>query len=204
MRVREHLTVHTPVAEDGNLVLPLRNSRSTMHIGDPVIAAAASALAEIDPHKLYFCYCDSPDMELVRLKCCKETIHQQCVLAYLCINSQCVDCHAVLDMAEVLELTTIDRLELILPATMSPMKQTPTAKKRDLQSLLFDKTPLQLADTLQAESQDKKRENKHEQAKKVIKMQGEDIVNKGAAPGAVVTVKCDYRAVSELSVLFTR
>ena len=30
----------------------------------------------------------------------------------------------------------------------------------------------------------------------MIKMQGKDIVNKGAAPGAVVTVKCDYRAVS--------
>ena len=27
-------------------------------------------------------------------------------------------------------------------------------------------------------------------------MQGKDIVNKGAAPGAVVTVKCDYHAVS--------
>jgi hypothetical protein len=30
----------------------------------------------------------------------------------------------------------------------------------------------------------------------MIKMQGTDIVNKGGAPGAVVTVKCDYRAVS--------
>jgi len=30
----------------------------------------------------------------------------------------------------------------------------------------------------------------------MIKMQGKDIANKGGAPGAVVTVKCDYRAVS--------
>jgi hypothetical protein len=29
----------------------------------------------------------------------------------------------------------------------------------------------------------------------MIKMQGKDIANKGAAPGAVVTVQCDYRAV---------
>jgi len=29
-----------------------------------------------------------------------------------------------------------------------------------------------------------------------IKMQGTDIANKGGAPGAVVTVKCDYQAVS--------
>jgi hypothetical protein len=30
----------------------------------------------------------------------------------------------------------------------------------------------------------------------MIKMQGKDIVKKGAAPGAVVTVQCDYHAVS--------
>jgi len=86
----------------------------------------------------------------------------------------------------------------MLPATMATMHQTPTTagKKRDLQSLLLDKTPLRLADTLRAESQDKKHENQYDQAKKMIKMQGKDIVNKGAAPGAVVTVKCDYRVVS--------
>ncbi len=62
--------------------------------------------------------------------------------------------------------------------------------------MMFDKTPLRLADTHRAESQDKKRENQREQAKKMIKMQGKDVADKGAAPGAVVTVKCDYRAVS--------
>jgi hypothetical protein len=31
---------------------------------------------------------------------------------------------------------------------------------------------------------------------KMIKTQGKDIVNKGAAPGAVVTVQCDYHVVS--------
>jgi hypothetical protein len=144
VRVRERLTLRTPVAEDGDIVLPLRNSSSTMHIGDPVIAAAARAseLAEMD--MLCFCYCDSSDMELVRLTCCKQTIHRQCVLAYLCINSQCAYCKAMLEHASVLELPTIDRLDLILPATMATTHQTPTTagKKRDLQSLLLDKTPL--------------------------------------------------------------
>ncbi len=53
MRVREQLPLCTPVAEDGDIVLPLRNSSSRMRIGDPVIAAAAgaSAQADIDPHK---------------------------------------------------------------------------------------------------------------------------------------------------------
>ena len=170
VRVRERLTLRTPVAEDGNIVLPLRNSSSTMHIGDPVIAAAARAseLAELNPHTLSFCYCDSSDMELVRLACCKQTIHRQCLLAYLCINNQCAYCKAMLEHASVLELPTIDRLDLILPATMATTHQTPTTagKKRDLQLLLLDKTPLRLADTLQAESQDKKRENQRDQAKK--------------------------------------
>jgi hypothetical protein len=167
-----------------------------------VIAAAAraSAQAEIDPHTLCFCYCDSSDMELIRLPCCKQTIHRQCVLAYLCINSQCPYCKAGIQDAKVIELPTIDRFDLILPATIETiMHQTPTGatgKKRDLQSLLMDRTPLRLADTVRSESQKKKRENQLDQAKKMIKMQGTDIANKGGAPGSVVTVKCDYRAVS--------
>jgi hypothetical protein len=101
----------------------------------------------------------------------------------------------------VIELPTIDRIDLILPATIETiMHQTPTrsatGKKRDLQSLLMDRTPLRLSDRVRSESQNKKRENQLDQAKKMIKMQGTDIVNKGGAPGAVVTVKCDYRAVS--------
>jgi hypothetical protein len=96
----------------------------------------------------------------------------------------------------VFELPTIDRFDLNLPSTMTTMQQTPAGKKRDLQSVLLDKTPLRLADTLRVESQNKKRDNQLEQAKKMIKMQGTDIANKGGAPGAVVTVKCDYRAVS--------
>ncbi len=92
--VREHLPIRTPTAEEGNLVLPLRNTASTVPISDPVIAAAAAALAqaEINHHQLCSCYCDLPDMELVRLKCCKQTIHRQCLLAYLGINSQCAYC----------------------------------------------------------------------------------------------------------------
>ena len=77
VRVREQLPLRTPVAEDGDIVLPLRNSSSRTRVGDPVIAAAAgaSAQADIDPHKLCFCYCDSPHMELVRMECCQQMIH---------------------------------------------------------------------------------------------------------------------------------
>jgi hypothetical protein len=154
--VREHLLLCTPTVEEGNLMLPLQNTASTVPISDPVIAAAVAALAqvEIDHHQLCFCYCDSPDMELVRLKCCKQTIHQQCLLAYLGINSQCAYCcGGVINIAGVLALPTIDRLEII-STTMSPLQQTPTVK-RNLQSLLLDKIPLWLADKLWTVSQKK-------------------------------------------------
>ncbi len=181
MRVREHLPLRTPTVEDSNLVLSLRDTFSTAPISDPVVAAAAAASAqtEIDNRQLCFCYCDLPDMELVRLKCCKQTIHQQCVLAYLGINSQCTYCRgAVLNIAGVLALPTIDRCEFI-STTMSTPQRT-LMVKRDLQSMLLDQTPLRLSDQLRTESQGKKRENQHEQAEKMIKMQGKDIAKKGA------------------------
>jgi hypothetical protein len=136
-------------------------------------------------------------MELVQLKCCKQTIHQQSVLAYLGINSECAYCRgAVINIAGVLALPTIDRCEII-STTMSTPQRTPTVK-RDLQLMLLDPTPLWLSDQLWTESQEKKRKSQREQAAKMIKMQGKDIANKGAAPGAVVIVQCqcDYRVVS--------
>jgi hypothetical protein len=62
--------------------------------------------------------------------------------------------------------------------------------------MYLDKTPLRLSYQIWTESQEKKHESQREQAAKMIKLQGKDIVTKGAAPGAVVTVQCDYRAVS--------
>jgi hypothetical protein len=100
----------------------------------------------------------------------------------------------VLNIAGVLALPTIDRCEII-STTMSSPQQTPTVKQ-DMQSMLLDKTPLRLSDQLWTESQEKKGESQCEQAAKMIKMQGKDIAIKGVAPGAVVTVQCDYRAVS--------
>ncbi len=156
MHVRERLLLRTPTVEGSNLVLPLRNIFSTAPISYPVVAAAAaaSAQAEIDHRQLCFCYCDLPDMELVRLKCCKQTIHRQCVLAYLGISSQCAYCRgADLNIARVLALPTIDRCE-ILSTAMSTPQRTPTVK-RDLQSMLLDKTPLRLSDQLWTELQEK-------------------------------------------------
>jgi hypothetical protein len=56
--------------------------------------------------------------------------------------------------------------------------------------------------------QEKKHESQREKAAKMIKTQGQDIANKGAAPGAVVTIHSVINARSaillELLVLFSR
>ncbi len=126
MRVRERLPLRIPTMEDSNLVLPLENTFSTAPIRDPMVAVAVAALAqaEIDERQLCFCYCDLPNMELIQLKCCKQMIHQQCVLAYLGINSKCAYCcGAVIDIARVLALPTIDRCEIV-STTTSTLQQT--------------------------------------------------------------------------------
>jgi hypothetical protein len=165
LQVREQIPLRTPTAEEGDVVLPLRNRTSTAPIVDPVIAAAAaaSAQAEIDHHKLCFCCCDSPDLELVRVQCCQQTYHHQCLQAHLGTNSLCAYCRsAVIKIAGVLALPTIDRSE-ILSVIMSPPQRTPT-EKRDLQLLWMDETPLRIADTLRTESQEKnKRDNSNRQ-----------------------------------------
>ncbi len=48
VHVRERLPLRTPTAEEGDLMLPLRNTASTALISDPVIAAAAAALAQVE------------------------------------------------------------------------------------------------------------------------------------------------------------
>ncbi len=199
--VVEHWTCFVNSCE-AHLILRVREQRirsTTEPTMDPVIAAAAGASdqAEIDHHKLCFCYCDSASMEVVRVQCCQQTYHCQCLLAHLAINSQCAYCcSADINIAGVLALPTINRSEVLSPI-MSPPRQA-TRDKRDLQSFLMDNTPLRSADQHRAESQEKKRDRQLDQAKKMIRTQGKDIASKGGAPGAVVTVKCDYCAVSHL------
>ena len=102
MRVREQLPLRTPVAEDGDIVLSLCNSSSSKRIGDPVIAAAAgaSALAETDPHKLCFCYCDSPDMELVSSNAANKQFINS---VYLLIFASTVSVYTVMPLLTWLE-----------------------------------------------------------------------------------------------------
>jgi hypothetical protein len=86
------------------------------------------------------------------------------------------------------------------------MQCTPMVKW-DLQSMLLDTTPLQLADLLWAESQGKKRESQREQAQKMIKMQGKDmrIKEQLLVLWLLFSVITAWSAILlELLVLFTR
>ncbi len=132
--VRERIPLLESWPEDGEApTVP----HSTYPIIDAAVAAAAAASAEAPEAEMDICfyYCDSLAMELVCLTCCKKTIHLQCLLAYLRINSQCCYFCCPVDMAKVMEYETIERS---LPQPLTPVK-TP---KHDLQQVLMEeKTP---------------------------------------------------------------
>jgi hypothetical protein len=125
----EHWTCFVNHCE-AHLILRVREQRNrstTEPTIDPVIAAAAGASdqAEIDHHKLCFCYCDSAQMELVRVQCCQQTYHRQCLLSHLGINSQCAYCRSAdINIAGVLALPTIDRSEVLSPIMSPPQRAT--------------------------------------------------------------------------------
>jgi hypothetical protein len=187
--VRECVPLLEPRPEDGETPPVARRSYYTV---DAAVAAAAAASADAPEADMdiCFCCCDSLAMELVRLTCCKKTIHCQCLLAYLGTNSQCWYCRCPVDMTKVMEYEMIHRS---LPQSLTPVK-TP---KRDLQQMMIDKkTPLRDADRIRTESQEKKRMAQITQANRMIHQQGKEIKKQGGSPGAVVVVQVDYRAVS--------
>jgi hypothetical protein len=84
LHVREHLPLLKPCQDGDTLYLP---SNAPIIDAAVVAAAAASASAPEASMDIYSCCSNSPIMDLVRLKCCKNMIHQQCLIAYLGVNS---------------------------------------------------------------------------------------------------------------------
>jgi hypothetical protein len=188
LRVRERIPLLEPWPEEETITAP----RRTYPTIDAAVAAAAAASADAPEAgmDICFCCCDSLVMELVCLTCRKKTIHQQCLLAYLGINSQCYYFHCPVDIAKVMDYETIDRS---LPQPLTPVKTS----KLDLQQLLMEeKSPLRDADQVHSESHEKKHMAQITQANRMICVQGKDIENQGGSPGAVVVVQVDYPAVS--------
>jgi hypothetical protein len=76
---QENIPLIESQLEDGEINTAPFRSYPTI---DAAVAAAAAASvdaleAEMD---ICFCCCNSLAMELVRLTCCKKTIHRQCLL----------------------------------------------------------------------------------------------------------------------------
>ncbi len=189
LRDRERISLLGPQPEDGETITAPRRTYPTIEAAVTAAAAASADApeAEID---IRFCCCDSLAMELICLTCCKKTIHWQCLLAYLKINSQCCYCSCPVDIAKEMDYEMIDRS---LPQSLTPVK-TP---KHDLQQLLMEKeTPLRDADQVRSESHEKKCMAQIEQANQMICQQGKEVENQGGSPGAVVVVHVDYRVVS--------
>jgi len=201
--VKKRIPRHeTAAVEPMESVLSTRNTtwlRTTL--AEPPISnatAASSEADETDYARLCFCCCDDPLMELTRTECCKQFVHRKCFIAHLQINSQCCYCHrAITDIVAVIQQPAIDRSEPLPPTPpKTPLKRSP-GKKRDLQQLQFEETtPLRIADQVRSTSQEKKRHAQEQQAKRMVKAQGKYIAKEGGGPGAIVTVKPDYRAVS--------
>ncbi len=105
--MREPLPLLEPTPDGTVLNVP---SRATSI--DAVVVAADAAFAEAPNASMEICFCclDSPTMALVSLQCCKKTIHQQCLLGYLSMSSQCLYSCQVLDLAKVLQYEIIDGL----------------------------------------------------------------------------------------------
>ena len=57
----------------------------------PAVASAVAASLQGAPADMDICFCcaDDVDMELVRMTCCKKTIHRQCILACLHVSTHC-------------------------------------------------------------------------------------------------------------------
>jgi len=174
-------------------------------------AATVPSNAEIDPNYLCFCYCDSTDMDILRLECCQNTVHRQCFIAHLMNFTQCPYCRAVVDdVVPFLECAAIERSSIVnktpdedvLRKNSNPPSTAPTtpAVKRNLEEMLVvaqdDNTPLCHTDVVRSESQQKRKGRQQQQVQKMMKLQGIDIASKGAAPGAVVVVQCSPTAVS--------
>jgi hypothetical protein len=63
---------------------------------------------------LCFCCTDLlPSIEIIRLPCCKGTVHTHCVLDSLTTNDQCVYCWQYLDPQDIIDCTPIRMAQLM-------------------------------------------------------------------------------------------
>jgi hypothetical protein len=94
-----------------------------------------------DPLDICFCFDDEPHMDIVRLVCCKELMHRDCLQTRLEFESSCPYCRRpIADIASIQHYPVIDQTkDLPSTPTMTP-KQRGIGRKRDVQEIKLDDT----------------------------------------------------------------
>jgi hypothetical protein len=128
-------------------------------------AMSQSYTAAFDPLDVCFCFSDKAHMDIVRLVCCKQSIHQECLMIFLQFQSSCpYCCQPINNIASVGCYPAIDRTKDLPSSPMVTPKQRQIGKKRDVQEMEIDDafgspTPQRLVDKMRSVSQEKKQEN---------------------------------------------
>ena len=170
----------------------------------PVLSDVANA--EQDPLEVCHCFEDHPDMDVVTLPCCSSLWHRDCILSWREYFPDCPYCGNVFDSVQVItKYAVIDRSQgqfISKSPNITPRtRRLRGGVKRNLQDIEFDKafgTPefLRNADLERRTSQEKKRQAQLRQAERMIKTRGKANLEVGLTPGAVLSIKPDYRDVS--------
>ena len=127
------------------------------------------------------------------MKCCKKTIHRQCVIAWLAMSNRCVHCQQAVTM-EVVEYPAILCTESAVPESpylpaknLFEIKSPSPIKKRigrlggkrtinnDLKAAAVEEMPLRATDRNRQDSMKKKRELQKKDHDRMIKARGDSV-----------------------------
>ncbi len=151
-------------------------------------------------------------MELIQMNCCKNTIHRQCILAWLAVSNRCVYCRAEVETVQVVDYPVIQRTAAsameshfvtVRPSyeitSLSPKQKrvgTVGAKRTIYDDLKEEETPLRTTDKHWEDSMKKKRAQQKQQHDKMVRQHSNSVHALEVTPGAVVVVKVDSQDIS--------
>jgi hypothetical protein len=193
---RQLITLEEPHPAPGMPLLPIRPIYEQMQEPvNPAVVAAAVASAKAPTADMDVCICcaNDPLMELIEMKCCKKTIHRQCVIAWLAMSNRCVHCQQAVTM-EVVEYPAILCTESAVPESpylpaknLFEIKSPSPIKKRigrlggkrtinnDLKAAAVEEMPLRATDRNRQDSMKKKRELQKKDHDRMIKARGDSV-----------------------------
>ena len=134
-----------------------------------------------------FCYDSQYHLETIEIPCCKQKVHAVCLGKSVENNAMCPYCRTLLDTK------LLSKVNLALES----LRHKPTLEgKSNTADAPGSSRHHHLASANRREAMENKRRHQKQQGERMKKMRNDDIKNKGLAPGAVVTIRVDARAVS--------